>query len=434
MSVYETITRLTKPALSALLYLRLRAGKEDAARLPERKGISALPRPEGLLYWVHAASVGEAQSALTLIEALLEANPALNMLVTSGTVTSAALMAQRLPDRAFHQFYPIDHPEWVGRFLDHWRPDMALWMESELWPNMLDALRARRIPAALINARLSKRSYQRWKKIPNFARDLVGTFSLILAQTEEDAHAYRMLGAEEVAVTGNIKYSAAPLPCDPAVLGRLQAQTANRKMWVYASTHDGEEDLACRTHAALKAKFPTLLTIIVPRHPHRRDDAASVCRQHDLRYTLRGEDGALPSSADDIYIADTMGELGLFYKLAGIAMVGRSFSRDGGGGHNLIEPALLGCAVLTGPHVRNQQQVFDEMDLADAVLPARTEQELRDTLGVLLGSERLCREAAQRAMSYASRKAGVLNDVMRILSPLLPGQPAVSSDEARHAL
>ena len=421
MKFYRAITGVSAPVLSALLALRLRAGKEDPARLDERKGIASLPRPNGLLYWVHAASVGEAQSALILIDALLNDNPHLTVMVTTGTVTSAEMMARRLPPRAFHQFYPLDHPAWVARFLDYWKPAMAFWMESELWPNMLGEVKSRFIPAALVNARMSKRSFANWDKARRLIADILGAFSIILAQTEEDGFAYRALGARHVVVTDNLKFSAAPLPADAQNLRALEAATQARPVWVYASTHAGEETLACHVHSALKNVIPGLLTIIVPRHPHRRDEIANICRAENMKFTMRGDTHILPSRDDDIYVVDTMGELGALYRLSSIAMVGRSFSNDGGGGHNLIEPAQLGCAVLTGPHVQNQQKVFDEMDIADAIRQVHTEAELTQALLELFQQPDMREAAINRARQYAAKKAGVLERVMETLSPIVQG-------------
>lgn len=428
MQLYRTITALSAPFLNALLHVRLRAGKEDPARLDERKGIAGRLRPTGRLYWVHAASVGEAQSALILIDELLKHDPAMMIMVTTGTVTSADLMKKRLPPQAFHQFYPVDHPAWVARFLDHWKPNMAFWMESELWPNMLEEMKKRGIPAALVNARMSKRSFANWDRAQGFIRKILSAFTLILAQTEEDGFSYRALGAQNVVVTDNIKYSAAPLPYDAQDLADLQKATAGRPMWVYASTHAGEEDLACRVHMVLKEDIPSVLTIIVPRHPHRRDDVKAECQKHELRSTLRGDDHNMPSPVDDVYIADTMGELGLFYRLSPIAMIGRSFSRDGGGGHNPIEAAQLDCAVLTGPHVQYQQKIFDEMDISDASRQVETEEELTAALRHFMTHPKDLQDAIAKARFYADRKSGVLERVMDALAPMLKALP--NSQEA----
>ncbi|PZO84230.1 MAG: 3-deoxy-D-manno-octulosonic acid transferase, partial [Micavibrio aeruginosavorus] len=277
LTLYETLIRAGKPALEMLLRARARRGKEDSLRINERKGRASIKRPAGKIVWVHAASVGEAQSALILINAMDNAAPDTHIVVTTGTVTSATLMERRLPANAFHQYVPLDHPVWVKSFLDHWQPDLALWMESELWPNMLGALKRRNIPAILVNARLSENSFRNWSMAKGAASKILGTFDLILAQTKADAHRFESLGAKNVTAGDNLKYGAAPLPYDELSLSALSLTVDGRPVWVYASTHEGEEDLACRVHARLKETIPSLLTIIVPRHPERREDVAKSC-------------------------------------------------------------------------------------------------------------------------------------------------------------
>jgi len=427
LKLYETATRAGKPVLSQWLAHRMRRGKEDPARFGERMGQPGRQRPPGRLAWVHAASVGEAQSALILIEALGRASPGINILVTTGTVTSATLMQRRLPSFAFHQYVPFDHPDWIKSFLDHWTPYLALWMESELWPNTLLALKQRHIPLALVNARLSDKSFSNWMMVKSAARDIMECFSVILAQSELDATRFKTLGAKNVAVTDNIKYSAAPLPCDTGALAALKVATDGRPLWVYASTHAGEESMACRAHKSIKEKLPNLLTIIVPRHPERRDDIAETCFENGVKFRLRSNHNALPAPDDDIYIADTLGELGLFYTLAPIAMIGRSFSDDGGGGHNPIEAAQLGCAVLTGPNNQFQRPLYDDMQSDNAVIETQDETEFTAILEELLMNPDKLRAMQDKSAIFTRRKTHVINHVMEKLSPLL------QKTENRHA-
>ncbi len=405
--------------LPLLLRWRARRGKEDPARIGERRGRAGLARPAGPLVWIHGASVGEAQSALPLVERVLAHAPACTVLVTTGTVTSAALMATRLPPRAVHQYYPLDHPAWVEAFLDHWKPDAALWMESELWPCMLRALRARRIPAALVNARLSARSARRWGLIPRTARALLETFRVCLAQSEADAHALRSLNAPAVSAPGNLKFSAAPLPGDPDALAALRAAIGDRPVWLYASTHAGEEEMACRVHRALKPGFPSLLTLLVPRHPERGARILGSCAPYGLRLRLRGAARALPAPEDDVYVADTLGELGVFYRLSPLACVGRSFSDDGGGGHNPIEPARLGCAVLHGPAVQNLAQIYGPMDAAGAARRVADEAGLVAAVRGLLDDPQDLKTLQQKGSAFAREQDGVIDRVMEALLPVL---------------
>ncbi|MDB5492088.1 MAG: 3-Deoxy-D-manno-octulosonic-acid transferase family protein [Micavibrio sp.] len=419
LNLYHSLTKYSAPALKRVLDNRARRGKEDLARLPERMGQSSKLRPKGKLAWFHAASVGEAQSTLILINALLARHPDLHILVTTGTVTSATLMHKRLPQRAIHQYYPLDHPDWVRAFMDHWNPDMIFWMESELWPNMLREIRIRNILCILINARMSRRSYRRWKHIRETASGLLSAFDLCLAQTKEDAESFLKLNAVNVKVRDNLKYAADPLPCDEMQLARLKEATQGRPLWVYASTHAGEENLACDIHAQLRSLVPGLLTIIVPRHPDRRGEVVKACNGASLTSRLRGGDMVMPQATDDIYIADTLGELGLFYRLSPITCIGRSFSLDGGGGHNPIEPAQLGSAVLHGPNVQNLAQIFAEMDDAGAALCVATPDEFSHALQTLFTNPHALEERRAKGMAFARTKAESLPQILNDIQPYL---------------
>lgn len=423
LELYKSLSNAAEPLFRALLVRRARNGKEIDARLLERQGQPVLARPSSPLVWVHAASVGEAQSALILIDRLLKQNQALHILMTTGTVSSAAMMEKNLPARAIHQFYPLDHPRWVESFLNHWSPDAVFWMESELWPNMLLALKQRGIPAVLVNARLSQRSYRRWSLAKSSIREILGAFSLILTQSEKEAGRYRALGATNVQSTGNLKYSAKPLACDEEELKSLTGAIGVRPMWVYASTHKGEESLACNIHQKLKMTFPELLTILVPRHPNRRADIAATCRDHYLNTAFRGERKTPPTFDTEIYIADTFGELGLFYRLAPIACIGRSFSDDGGGGHNPIEAAQLNCAVLYGPHVQFQKELYEEMSDAHAAVGLKSEAELTNKLRELLENREKREALQQKGAVFTQTKSKVIDTVMDALAPYLDFSP-----------
>ncbi len=419
LDVYAWGTKAGKPLIRALLNHRIRIGKEDPERLSERMGEASVPRPSGKLVWVHAASVGEAQSALILVETLLEANKELHILITTGTRTSAELMAKKLPDRAIHQFYPLDHPQWVQSFLDSWQPDAVLWMESELWPNMLREVKKRAIPAALINARLSLKSLKRWNMMRGVAQTLLSVFDCILCQTNADEESYSQLGGQNIHVTDNLKYSAVPLEADNRSLKALLTSVEQRPCWVYASSHAPEELLAANVHKNLKETHTNLLTIIVPRHPERRDSIRKDLEQTGLNVVFRGEDKNQPSADTDIYVADTLGELGLFYTFCDIALIGRSLSSDGGGGHNPIEAAQLRCAVLHGPLIQNLQDIYDDMTAADASVMVEDQESLQATLHTLLSDEAALEEHKQRAAAFANAKTSVLERVMQHVGPMI---------------
>jgi len=419
-ALYEAGARLLGPSVRLVLMLRRARGKEDGARMGERLGRAGRPRPEGELVWLHGASVGEALSALPLIERLLAAGGARSVLVTTGTVTSARLMAERLPEGAFHQFAPVDLPGAVGRFLDYWRPGLALWLESELWPNMIRAAARREIAMVLVNGRLSARSHARWRRAPGFARGLVGAFQRCLAQSEADAGRFVALGARQVSCPGNLKFASAPLPVEAGALEALRAEIGARPLWLAASTHPGEEAIVAEAHRALRADHPALLTVIAPRHPARGPALAGELAAAGLQVARRGI-GEAPGAATDIYLADTLGELGLFYRLAPVALVGGSLVPHGG--QNLLEPAQLDCAILHGPAVHNFAAIAEAMRAAGASETVSDAGSLARAVAALLadGGERARRAAA--AAGVAAGEAGVLDRVMDALAPYLAPPP-----------
>ncbi|HEX3066145.1 MAG TPA: 3-deoxy-D-manno-octulosonic acid transferase, partial [Dongiaceae bacterium] len=342
---YHVASDLAAPLLRRHVVRRVAAGKEERTRLNERFGIASLARPAGRLAWLHGASVGETQSLLVLIEALHRREPGLNFLVTSGTVTSARLLAQRQPVNTLHQYLPLDRRTWAARFLDHWRPDFALWVESEFWPNLLDAARRRGVPLALVNGRLSAKSLARWRWAPSLIRPVVEGFRVVLAQDEAQAQRLAALGARAPQSLGNLKFAAAPLAADASQLAALVAATAGRTVWLAASTHTGEEAIIATAHRTLKARWPNLLTVIAPRHAERGEAIAGELRAAGLSTARRSQNESI-DAITDVYLADTLGELGLFYRLAKVVFVAGSFRWQG---HNPIEPALLGSAVVSGP-------------------------------------------------------------------------------------
>ena len=419
MALYRLLTRLSAPLLGLLLQRRLAKGKEDPARIAERRGIAARPRPNGQLVWLHAASVGEAQSILALVDWLVSRVPPIRVLVTTGTVTSAQLLNERLPDRSFHQFVPLDSPAWVDRFLDHWRPDLALWVNSELWPNLLAGVRARGVPALLINARMSARSFANWRRLPGLARHLLTSFDRCLAQSEQQAEWLTALGARNVACIGNLLYAAAPLPTAAGDLDRLREAIAGREVWLAASTHPGEESIVAEVHGRLRPRHPTLLTIIVPRHPVRAGDIAADLRQRGLRVAQRSTGDPI-DAADDVYLADTLGELGLFYRLAGVTLVGGTFAQHGG--HNPLEPAQLQCAILHGPDMANHQAVADELDGAHGASRCVDVDSLAAAVDRLLSDDDARTAQAAAAKSVADAHTDVLERLGALIAPYLDGR------------
>ncbi|MBP2311162.1 3-deoxy-D-manno-octulosonic acid transferase [Azospirillum soli] len=415
-SLYRGLTTIAGPAVRLYLDRRRAAGKEDSARQAERFGAPSRPRPAGWLVWIHAASVGEANSVLVLVTKLLEREPGLTVLMTTGTVTSAELMARRLPERAIHQYVPVDLPGAVNRFLDHWRPDVVLWTESEIWPNLLAAIRARGIPAALVNARMSERSFARWRYASGLIGPLLSTFQITLAQTEGDGERLRKLGAREVASVGNLKFSAEPPPAPADQIAALKAARSGRPLWLLASSHPGEDEIAASVHEFLAPRLPGLLTVVVPRHAHRGAAIAELMRGRGLSVSRRSE-GALPGTCDAVHVADTMGELGLFYRTAPVVCMGGSFVPHGG--QNPVEPAQLGCAVLYGPHMWNFDEITHQLEAAGGALPVADGAALAEAVGRLLADT----EARARIVAGAARvtedNRRIVDRALDVLSPVL---------------
>ncbi len=385
---------LLAPALRLLLLRRVRRGKEVQARLAERRGIDPMPRPAGRLVWLHAASVGETVSALPVIERL-RAGPA-TVLVTTGTVASARLLEQRCPG-VLHRFVPLDVPRWVARFLDHWRPDAAAFLESEVWPNLLAASHRRGIRLMLLNGRLSARSQAGWARAPGFARRLFGLFDLVWAQSDADAGRLAALGARSVQSPGNLKFAAEPLPADEAALTHLQAQLGERPRWLAACTHPGEEAVAAAVHRRLAAAHPGLLTVVAPRHPDRGPLVAA-----ELQAPRRGAGDDPPPGG--LWVADGLGEMGLLYRLIPIVFVGKSLEPDGGG-QNPLEPARFGCALACGPSMANQAEAADVLTRAGGLTVVADEAALAAWVDAALRDPDMRRAAGQAAQAVASADA-----------------------------
>ncbi len=416
LTLYRALTTLAGPVFLMVLDKRMQAGKEDPVRFRERQGEPGLPRPNGPVAWVHAASVGESLAMLTLVDRLRADYPDIHVLVTTGTVTSAGLMAERLPDGAFHQFAPVDRAPWVRKFLDHWRPGLALWAESEFWPNMLNETASRGAPLVLVNGRMSPRSFDKWRKAPWLIRRLLSEFTMCLGQTEGDVERLVALGAPHAKYLGNLKYAAPPLPADDGEVSRMKKTLADRPRWLAASTHAGEEDIAGRVHARLEAAHQGLLTMIVPRHPERGPDVAKGLRAAGLSVALRSAGEKLKPDTQ-IYVADTMGELGLFFRLAGIVFMGKSLVS--GGGQNPLEPARLDCAVLFGPLMANFEDMARRMKADGAAREAADESALADAVSELLTSPEKRRTLSEAAARFAEGETGMLDRVMSALEPHL---------------
>lgn len=429
LGLYRLGTRLLEPLAPRLLDHRALRGKEDPQRLDERLGSASLERPAGQLIWLHGASVGETLSLLPLVDRIRRSRPDLTVLVTSGTTTSAELLSRRLPPPVIHQYIPVDGPVAVAAFLAHWQPCLGIFVESEIWPNLLLEAKARGTRLALVSARITEKTHKGWKKVPAMARKLLSTFDLVLPQDDTSADRLIDLGAR---IDGqiNLKLSGDPLPHDPAAFSRLSASIGERPIIVAASTHEGEDIPIARSVSSLALKgqgveetVNTPLLILVPRHPERGPAIAAALEGAGYRPGLRSR-GDDPIATQGVYVADTLGELGLFMRLADVVIMGGSFGPALGlppvGGHNPLEPARLGKPSITGPDASNWQSVAALLREAKGLQMVAAVSDLPLAVRPLLGDP-----SASRAMGDRARRAAVdagagLDRLWEALALLLP--------------
>ncbi len=412
LRAWRLLTWALSPVAPLLLRQRAARSKEDWARVNERLGLAGVPRPQGRLIWIHGASVGESLSALPLIGKLQE-DGGTHVLVTSGTVTSAAMMGQRLPQGAVHQFVPLDTPRAVARFLDHWKPDAGLFVESDLWPNLILTAKARGVKLALVNARISARSAARWAKAKKSVATLLSAFDMVLAQDEEIAARFKKLGAQNVQAVGSLKADAPPLAVDEDALAALRRQIGKRPVLLAAQTHPGEDETVLPAHDLLRKNFPDLLTILVPRHTARGADLEMLCGTRAFR---RRSTGGQISDQTAVYIADTMGEMGLFYRLAPFCFLGGTLVPLGG--HNVLEPAQLHCAVLAGPHTQSAPRAYDAVLQAQGFGHIASSADLAREAARLLGDPAAARAAGDAAARGAASQSGAVVRTLQALKSL----------------
>lgn len=425
LRTYRLLSAAMTPLTPLFLARRLRQGKEHGLRVSERRGVGAIERPPGPLVWLHGASVGELISVLPLIERIHARD--VNLLVTSGTVTSSGLAEQRLPRGVIHQFVPIDVPFFVRRFLDHWQPDLALFVESELWPNIMIETSRRAIPMILINGRLSENSFRRWRYLPAAIGALLHRLDLCLARTPADAERLSELGAPHVITTGDLKLDGPAPPADRNKLAALQHAIGNRPVIAAASTHAGEETVMIEAHQRLRASFAHLLTLIVPRHPERGPGIAEAARAAGLNTRQRSRN-ELPDAATDIYVVDTVGELGLIYRLAPVVFVGGSLIKHGG--QNPIEPAKLGAAILHGPHVSNFAEIYAALDRAHGAELIVDPSKLAAALGAMIAQPEARARVAEAARTTIAALGGALERTLQSLDPYLMQLRLQRADDA----
>jgi 3-deoxy-D-manno-octulosonic-acid transferase len=417
LNIYNLLFIILWPIINGYLLIRKAKGKEDKARFFERLGYPTVNRPiHKKLIWLHAASVGESLSILPLICFLKDKHADIGFLITSGTVTSAKILKSKLPEGVIHQFVPVDELHSVRRFLRFWRPTLVLWTESDLWPNLINET-AKTCKMILLNARMSEKSYKRWKCFPWLVESILKNFSLVLPQSREAEYFFTSLGAAKLEYLGNLKYVADPLAIDHENLATLKEAVNNRIIFVAASTHKGEEEILGKIHIKLKKKYPSLLTIIIPRHISRRNEIKECIEHHNISLSLRSENQQLTNKTD-IYLADTIGELGMFYSLADIVFIGKSLTNPGGG-HNPLEPSRFGKAIISGINVSNFKEVYSELKESNAAFIVSDEEELEEKILLLLNNSEIRNNLGEKALKLVNSKTQILPEIDKRISEYL---------------
>ncbi|MBW9063894.1 lipid IV(A) 3-deoxy-D-manno-octulosonic acid transferase [Rhizobium herbae] len=413
LSSYRWIGTAIYPLVWSYLAARAAKGKEDSARRQERYGHASAPRPQGPLVWFHAASVGETTAVIPLIKEVSRRGIA--VVLTTGTTTSARLAADRLGPGVIHQYVPLDFKPAVARFLDYWEPDLAIIAESEIWPMTIVELGQRHIPQVLVNGRLSDRTFGRWKKRLWLADALFENLALVIAQSDLDADRFRTLGALPVMVSGNLKVDTDAPPHDGQVLKHYAQQIRDRKTWAAISTFEGEENAAGIVHRALKERTG-LLTIIVPRHPERCDAIEAMLNAKGLTVARRTRNDPITPETD-IFLGDTIGEMGLYLRLTEVAFVGRSLFAEGG--QNPLEPAMLGCAILSGGSVQNFRDTYQMLAKNGSAKIIRDVEMLAKGVNYLLVNDEVRRKMIDAGLETVHEMRGALSATIRGLEPYI---------------
>ncbi|MBL0942566.1 MAG: 3-deoxy-D-manno-octulosonic acid transferase, partial [Alphaproteobacteria bacterium] len=412
LGLYHFLTQRFAFLIRWHLKSRVKKGKEDPNRLTERYGQASIPRPQGQLIWIHAASMGESMSTLAFIEKLLKTCPNLHILMTTGTLTSAKTMRQVLPKDVIHQYNPLDAPSWVEEFLNYWHPDLVLWLESELWPNMIQTIHTRAIPLFLLNGRISDQTYKYWLRLKNFIAPILRAFHVCFAQSAQDQERLEKLGAPYVITAGNLKFSARPLAVDEKELQHMRSLVKGRQVWLAASTHEGEEAFVAQAHQLITNVNPEALCIVIPRHPER---AARIVEAFKNFQIARRSKGHTITPQTQIYIADTLNELGLFYRLAPVAFIGGSLVPIGG--HNLIEPLQLDCVPIHGPFMAKTREIAAIFKNNSASFEIQDAGSLAQAVQSLFASPELYRTMVRAGHHIIVSQAQVIE---RIFKELLP--------------
>ena len=412
--IYNIFNFLLLPLYLVIILFRITLGKDTLCSFLHKLSITNDIRPKGKLIWLHAASVGESMISITLVNALSKKHQDYHFLITTGTISSANIIKKSLTKNVTHQFTPIDNYFVVQHFLKHWKPDLGIFIESELWPCLLHNA-AKNFDLILVNARLSDKSYHRWKKHKWFFKIITNSFRSIVVQSEVDLYKYQKLNCKNLMNFGNLKFANTALDVNDKSLLELKKIFNNKKIFVASSTHKEDETVIFQIIRDLRKSG--IITILIVRHPYRRDELAYKCDQLGLKYSMRSRDKT-PSLDDDLYIVDSFGELGLFYSLASIVFVGGSFRH---GGHNLLEPAYFNNVIILGPDMSNFQNIATDMIINKAALQIKTTKALKDKIK-FFASDNAIIEAniyKQNALKFVGNRQNIINNYLREREKLL---------------
>jgi len=405
--LYNLLNLLILPLYFVILIFRIFKQKDNALSVIQRLCLSIPSRPQGKLIWLNAASVGESMVAITLVKALKKSHPKVNFLVTTGTLSSAGILKTWLPKGVNHQFTPLDNIITVRRFLNNWKIDLGIFIESEFWPCLITES-AKRFNLLLVNARLSNKSYSRWLKQKWIFQLLAKKFKNIIVQSNSDLDKYKALGSSKVKNLGNLKFANKELEVDKRKLSALEKLFKDKKIFVISSTHKEDEEVALDIIHKFKQEKIDYYPIIILRHPERRDEIKNQCRKLGFKFSIRSN-SSKPSLDDDLYIVDSFGELGLFYSLAFMVFVGGSFKR---GGHNLLEPAYFDNIIILGPDMSNFQNIADDMISCSAAIQIRDADSLASTIRFFLNDKDSPKgmEFSKNARKFVDNRARVLEN------------------------
>ena len=422
LAAYLAASSRSETLALRVLRHRVASGKEDSSRTGERFGRAGIVRPDGQIAWLHSASVGEVLSILDLVRILGERRPQLSFLLTTGTLSSAKLLQRRMPRRTVHQFIPYDLRPAIAKFLDHWRPSVGILTESELWPALICETHDRHIPLLFVNARMSRSSYHRWRWVPGIAASLLRRFEGALVQDDCTARYLSRLGfpRDRMEVLGSLKGAADNLPLDKEAHDQFLKAISGRPMWLAASTHEGEDEIVAAAHRLLLERERQLLLAVVPRHPERGVGIAELFRQAGFSVKLRSR-GELPEAGDQVYVADTLGELGVWYRVSSVCFLGGSLVDVGG--HNPYEPAFLKSAIVHGPHVKNFASEFERLARANGATMVESCHDLAMAIKYSLNGGEAVEMSGRAFRALARSKDVTVRAAEAILSHLPEPQP-----------